>query len=248
MSNDTITIYWAPAQFTTFDQSWDYLYTQPESVFTQMVRNSPSNGTMTTCPAVKSSFKNTFVFRSNIDDEFDIPEGLTERVSTQDDKINISEASKLSLYNVRKTSYEGYANLCYNMSWALFAEESVEAKFTAPYYPASSPMEGALMSGGQFDIGKWFRPFNLDWHVPFKTKSFSLKEGQPIFFLEILTDKKVEFKRYAMSPRLFSLAKEMSNSSRNYGKFKTLAQRYEGAKRAQISEIVLAEIKRNLID
>lgn len=248
MSNDTITIYWAPAQFSTFDQSWDYLYAQPESVFTQMIRNSPANGTMTTCPAIKGSFKNTFVFRSNIDDEFEIPEGVLEQLSTQDENIDVPVNSKLSLFNIRKTSYEGYANLCYNMSWALFAEEPVEAKFTAPYYPASSPIEGALMSGGQFDIGSWFRPFNLDWHVPFKAKSFSLKEGQPIFFLEILTDKKVEFKRYAMSPRLFSLAKEMANSSRSYGKFKTLAQRYEGAKRAQISEIVLSEIKRNLID
>jgi hypothetical protein len=212
-----------------------------------MVRNNPGNGMITMCPASKHVFRNIFSFKSNIDDEFDIPDGVLENISKHDDKVTISTGGKISLFNSRRTSYEGYANVTYNMSWLLFADEPVEARFTAPFYPASSPIEGALLSGGQFDIGKWFRPFNMDFHVPFNAKKVSFKEGQPLFFLEIMTNKKVEFKRFKLSTRLHQMSREMGTAPNRYGKFKTLAQRYESAKKAQIPEIILSEIKDNLI-
>lgn len=246
--NNTITVYWSPASFTTQDKSWELLYPNPDSVFHEAVRQNTHGGKMTQCPAVKNFFKNTFSFKSAIDDEFIIPTEITKAIAnTSDSNVSIPTTSKLQLTKVRKTSFKDFVNVEYNMGWLFFASEPVLAEFTAPFFPSASPVPGALLSAGSFDIGSWFRPYNLDYHLPIEETNFSIKEGDPLFYLRILTDKKVNMQRFMLTPKLSSLANEMGTSSIRYGAFKKLQERYAMFKNASAGQIILSEIKKNLI-
>jgi hypothetical protein len=245
---DTITIYWSSASFSTEDPSWDLVYPSPESVFSKLVTSNTQLGIMPKCPAVKNLLKNTFCFESAITDVFDLPSDFMAEIAyTEEEHVHIPAQARLRVAKMRKTSYEGFINLSYNMSWLFFADEPLEVKFTAPYFPNVSPVPGALLSPGIFDIGRWFRPFKLDYHVPLSAKKFEVNEGDALFYLEALTEKKVVFKRYVMSPRLSNIMTEGSESPIRYGQNASLEKRYSMGDKSELSTRVLNEIKKNLV-
>ncbi len=101
---------------------------------------------------------------------------------------------------------------------------------------------------GEFDIGSWYRTFNLDYHIPLDTKEMVFNQNDPLFYIEFKTDKKVILKRYMQSDTLFNIGREMVNSPSNYGRFKSLKEKYLMSKKAKMPEIILSEINKNLID
>ena len=149
---------------------------------------------------------------------------------------------------MRKSSIKNHINIHYNMSWNFFASEPVVARFSAPFFPSASPVKNSYLSTGQFDIGRWYRTFMLEYHIPVDSVDFSIKENDPLLFVEFFTDKKIEFKRYSMSAKLSNLAIEAASSPVTYSKHKSLLERYKMAHGAKIPNIVLTEIRKNLID
>jgi hypothetical protein len=249
MKKNTITVYWAPSIFTTNDPSWDMLYTEPKFLMEELNKKNKHDGLMIKCPAIKQNLKNVVSFNSAIDDVFSLPGDKMKNIAFTETALEpIETTSKLFFAKMRKSSMDGFINVKYNMNWTLFADEPLEMRFTAPYFPTASPTENSYLASGQFNIGKWFRELSLDYHIPLESKQFSIKRGQPLFFAEFLTDKKIVMKRFQISPRLKSLLQETAQSTSRYGKFKTLLDRYKMAHDARIPEIVLNEIKKNLID
>jgi hypothetical protein len=104
------------------------------------------------------------------------------------------------------------------------------------------------MGSGQFDIGSWFRPFHIDYHIPVTATTFSVPSTSPLFYLELLTNKKVQFKRFIPSPVLNHLKHEVTKSPFRYAPFKPLTDRYEMAKKAKLREQVMAEIQKSLVE
>jgi hypothetical protein len=251
-TKDTITIYWAPSKFVLSGISWSQLYTDPVPLITEHKKN-PENKTkgdsIFKCPAHTDTNKNVFVFKSNLDDEFDFPQSifqLSPHYKEEDYPKNYrAVGNKLTFDLQRISSYEDYVNITYNMGWLFLATEPVMAKFTAPYYPPTSPAEGALLANGEFDIGKWFRPYNLDYHIPNGTKKISFKENQHLFYLHLETDKKIIFKRFILTSELYNLSNESSMVARHYGLVHGLTQRYEAAKKSKIIEQARHLIEKN---
>jgi hypothetical protein len=246
---DTITVYWAPAPFLPKEDSWAMLYSEPQSVLQDLYVSNTPKGIMTRCPAVKDTLKNVFSFNSAIDDKFQLPTQTLESIAfTETANEYIPTDSKISVQKIRKSSRDNYINIFYNMGWYLFSSEPLKARFTAPYFPSASPVKGAFLASGEYDIGRWFRPFNLDYHIPLDSKYFSVKNEEPLFFVEFFTDKKIEFKKFNVSTELRSIAFESSNSPTRYGKNKSLIERYKMAHSAKIPQMVLGQIRKNLID
>lgn len=246
---DKITVYWAPAKFNADTDSWALLYPEPKPVLADAYKLNKHKGIMPLCPAVKDTLKNVYSFNSAINDSFELPTNVMESIAYTDTvEEPIPTDSKLSFYKMRKSSIDGYINVNYNMAWLFFASEPVEAKMTAPYFPAVSPVKGAMFSAGQFNIGKWFRPVSMDYHIPLAANKFEIETGDPLFFIDFLTDKKIEFKRFNVSGRLQSLSSEMGLSSQRYGAKQSLWQRYQMAHNAKIPQMILTEIKKNLLD
>lgn len=247
-NTNTIEIYWSPATYDPEQESWSFLYPEPVNVFSNLVKNNKHGGVYVSCPASKQMLKNTYSINSAIDDTHNLPTELLSSIAyTETTEHPIPTNGILPIKKERKSSYDGYINISYHLKWLFFASEPVEARWTAPYFPASSPVKDALFSVGQMNIGQWFRPINLDWHIPLSSQTFSIEEGQPLAFLEIMTDKKVEFKRFQMSQKIIRISQEFSQSPARYGKFKSLKDRYLMAAKSKATEILLKEIKENLI-
>lgn len=260
IDTDTITVYWSPANFSNKDQSWTMLYTSPKSLTSEVrsLRHPDANSaTMQGCPASKDTLDKVYFVTSALDDSYELSkESLMEFYSLPESEIPKgigihfpTPDNPLSLLNVpRPPSLAGHLNLTYNLGWQFLADEPLVARFTAPYFPPVTPSSGAILSAGEFDIGSWFRPFNLDYHVPVADTKFEFKEGDPLFYVEFFTEKKIVFKRYINTPFLQSLMRETVGSTSLYGKFKSLPQRYKHAKNTRVIDQALKEIQNNLID
>lgn len=242
-----ITLYWAPANTIAGFSSWDMLYSEPESLSKSMIANRTSNGIMKFCPASNDLFRNIFQVKSTIDDFRTLIPGQNMAASSINEEVDLGEGGKVRLYSPRVSSIKGYVSASYNLSWQFFASEPLKIKFTAPYYPASTPTENALLSAGVFDAGRWFRSVNLDYHLPIDSTKFQISKGQPLFYLEALTEKRIKLQRFTMSPRLQTIATEVAEASKRYGPFRNLSERYDLATKAKLPEIILNEIAKNLI-
>lgn len=247
MKNENeITIYWSPAAYVADKESWALAYAEPVNLINEYrqnknLQNGPSN--FFACPAVNDMFKNIYVVRQQFDDKIIISD--IDKYFEDNEKIN--GGSLLSAFMPRKSSLNDYFNIQYNMCWTFFADEPVIARFTSPYFPSHAPAKGALLMCGEFDIGSWYRTFNLDYHIPLDTKEMVFNQNDPLFYIEFKTDKKVVLKRYMQSDTLFNIGREMVNSPSNYGRFKSLKEKYLMSKKAKMPEIILSEIKKNLI-
>jgi hypothetical protein len=245
---DTITVYWSPAKFNTDEQSWNMLYREPRHVLSSVYKKNKHKGEMSACPSMKDTFRNIYSFDSALDDSFSLPSAFLKTIA---DTNTVNEViptdSKLMVYKSRKSSIENYINIGYNLGWIFFADEPLEARMTSPFFPATSPAKNAMLSAGQFNIGKWFRSFELDYHIPVTSTRFQVAKNEPLFFLELLTDKKVVFERFELTPKLQNYSIDMALSPKRYGKKKSLLERYLMAHGAGLPRMVLSEIRKNLV-
>ena len=246
--SDAITIYWCPGRFVLEEESWNMLYREPEPAINYIFDNSHEKAEVRKCPGARAAFKNVFSIKATHEERIAFPPDYLLSVSQKDEQtFPLELPGKLQILKQRQSEYPGHANLVYNMSWYFFASEPVEAKMTAPYYPPTTPTPGASLFPGEFNIGLWYRPFNLEYSVPLNAKEFMIRPDDPLFFLEIKTDKKVVFKRYNNTSRLDSIAGEYISSTNMYGANKPLLDRYRLSKQSRLPNIVLDEIQANLI-
>jgi hypothetical protein len=253
MEKDYITVYWAPAPFVQEESSWSFLYSEPVSVVSELLKmknvsNKPKNlQSMFGCPAYVESMKNVFVVKNVLENTVDMSQ-ITPHLTNPNYPVYFNNLGPLQIKIEREPSITNYTNVTYNMGWIFFADEPLEVKFTAPYFPASSPGEGVILSTGQFDIGAWYRDFNLDYHVPLETELLTFKEDQPLFYMDFKTDKKIVLKRYKLTKELKNISEEFVYSRERYGRFKSLQHRYNMSKKSMMPEQILTEIRKNIVE
>lgn len=242
-----ITVYWAPSNFQIEDESWNMPYADPTPVMSSF-QGQVNNSDFVSCPAFRGSMKNLYSFNSVFDEYTELDPGLLDFFHQDEDLlIPLDTDLKLELSRVRKNSLKDHVNILYHMAWVMFADEPLEARFTAPYAPPTSPAPGAILASGQFDIGQWFRSYTLEYFLPLGTRSFQYDKGEPFFYLQLMTDRKIQFKRFVMNQKLSNLEQEMIQSPRRYGFGITLAQRYKLFGQSRMRNMILDEIKNNLV-
>jgi hypothetical protein len=249
--SDEIVVYWCPGV-----SGWEMLYREPQSVYSAMkskanVSSLKSGESMFACPASNDLLQNVYTIKSNIDDYYELPIEFLEELEQQEFVKNVVlpvNKNKISFVAQRKSTLKGYWDIEYNLHWAFFAEESLKMKMTSPYFPHETPTPGAFVTAGQMDIGQWFRDINLNYFVPKTATSMEFKVDDSLLYLEFMTDKKIIFKRFQMTPSIQEILRENAESPARYGKHLPLVKRYEMAKKSKLRERVLTEIKKNLIE
>jgi hypothetical protein len=248
-TNNTVTVYWSPGRFNIEQESWNMLYSEPFPLINDIFENTYKDAEIRKCPGIRSALKNVFTVKANHNENIEFPSNYLEKVNEIKEKtFPLDIPSIIEISKQRNSEYLNRVNLLYNMSWYFFASEPLEAKMTSPYYPSQAPTYGSALFPGQFNIGLWYRPFNLEYSIPLNAKSFQIKPNDDLFYLEFKTDKKIVFQRYNNTKSLDSLAAEFTSAPKMFGFGKTLAQRYDLAKRTQITKIVLSEIQKNIVD
>lgn len=247
MSNkEPLIIYWAPFSSHEIEEAgnWNMLYTDPVSLFDEMIvhkTKESKNESIFSCPAVGGRFKNTFVFKNNLRTEIDY--------DCSDDKniVNPKDVRQVAMRKIRPNAVDNGTSLVYAMRYFFFAEESVQATFNPPFFHKPGYMKYGSIVPGTFDIGQWFRSYNCEIQMWDTKGKFIMEDGEPLFYIEIPTDRKVIFKRFEFNPKLQSYAFSASMSPQHYGSNVPLVDRYKRFMQTRTNEIVLKEIKANLI-
>jgi hypothetical protein len=245
MDNETLTLYWSPGLPFNLDTSPDYngAYFEPHSLHSEFVTNSekdtPAGIRFTSCPAVNAYSKNTFVFTNPLSYELLVNKDYVSPKNPNKPFINAEYRRPPTLKDSPIVSI--------GMSWFIFSEEPVIARFTPPYFHEPKyTQHGTVVSGG-FDVGSWFRPFNLDIQMWKNKTELILEEGEPLFYVHIETEKKVILKRFVYNKTLGDIALSCAQSPTLFGKHLPLEKRYNRFIKSKTHSKVLKEIKNNLI-
>lgn len=270
MKKDSLTVYWSALNAFPifkdnketnkidqninyhFDSSMDFIKKHNDlSKVLNYLRKDKKNfeGTFFACPATKNLFNNTYYIDYNKNLHFSLNESDKKKFFLQKEILEyIPKKNALEeIIPVRSSNLNSY--FCGRLSpfYWFFADEPLEMRITAPYFPSISPSYKSIFSSGEFDIGKWFRPITLEWHFLEKTTDIRFDKNDPIVFIEFKTSKKIIFKKFKLSNKLMFLTNQCVSSPRNDGEFKTLSDRYSLSEDAGLPELIIKEINKNLI-
>ena len=244
-NNNPINVYFTSDHDTYLTENWDFLYPKPKTLFSNLIeeRKNPKNKqSFFLCPAVAPKFKKTLVFNSpmNCSYEYDHDQDGYYMNATKIPYINMSCRREEALKD--KPTFSA------SLSYLFFADDSLDLFFTPPYFHEPKYTKYGACMPGEFNIGKWFRPFNFEFQTWSKRGEFHLEENEPLFYAEFKTDRQIFFHRFNLTPGVQMLAKSNVNSIQVFGPFQTLAEKYAKFKQVGLREKILTEIKKNLID
>lgn len=246
MNEDIINVYWAPE--TTFDvlgvKEWNLLYPEPKTLFTELQEQRTKDaGTDTyfSCPATNDKYRKTYVFRNTLPSSYEFD--FTEKQQI----INPTSAGYIGYSILRPPTISVGPMVNFNLYYCFFADQPLEAVFTPPMMHKPQHTKYGTSIPGQFDIGQWYRPFPLEVQMWDMKGEFHLLE-EPIFYVEFKTKKKIIFHRYKINETLSSYIKMCSTSKSIWGPGQSLVKRYERFNNSRMKDLILKEIKQNLLD
>lgn len=200
-------------------------------------KNKKNDMSMFGCPAIRGALKNVFMAV--------MPETLVFNVG-ENDQID-------SVYKSQKSRPEslvgGNTFQTQNFPIYFWSEEPVMMRATAPWFHKTSYQSKGTVYPGEFNVGKWFRPLQLELHTWQKNDVVEIKENEPLYYIEFFTDKHIELQRFHLSPELLIMSDILVNSpwqqqDSNTGTFN---QRYEAYEKSDFAIRIKEEIQANLM-
>jgi hypothetical protein len=200
---------------------------------------NPAN--ITQCPGVKGGLKNTFMISSFQDEFFEYKKGeLIVKGLNGSKDINIDRSPHFKDTFIFDLGYEAL----------FFAEEPMLMKATAPWFHSTSyQRDGGVTIGGEFDIGKWCRPLQMDVQVWKKEGVIHFTKGEPLYYVQFNTEKKIIFKKFNMTPQFQNMMATLIHDPRRAEDkfFGGLEKRYAAFNGSDYQAEMLTEIKTNLV-
>jgi hypothetical protein len=236
-------VYWAPFFKRTNHNDdpvdWSLLYEDPEQLYKILAkdRNKAELITMFNCPAMQNFTKNIYTLKNPITTHLEVKEGHVHA---------ISETSVMSRVD-HISSMTDSSMFVLGLNWVFFAEsESLNIGISSPFATRAPHMNYGTITPGSFDIGKWFRSFNLEFNLWKNVTEFKAEEGEHLAYVHFQTDKKVVLKRFEVNEKLTGYLLATSTSP-NWDKKVTLVKRYNRFKNSRMKEMIMKEIKNNLL-
>jgi hypothetical protein len=246
--NKDLIVYWSPP-ITTYDGEIidrSFLYPKPESIFLDKSRQksklSMPHASFFACPAVNKKMQNTIVFSNSVNSSYHFD------FTDIENKVVESVPNSLDISVLRNPILDSGPCLSIGLSYMLFAEESVNAFFTPPYFHEAKYTKYGAVMPGEFDIGQWFRPYHIDLQMWNNKGNLVIEDGEPLFYVEFKTDKRIKLKQFNMNKTLTSFSNSCVDVTRIFGPGQTLKSRYDRFKQVGMRDKVLTEIKKNLVE
>lgn len=239
-----INLYIAP-QVTLEEQNWSLLFQTPTVLFSNIHKtktHTPDGLGYTSCPAVRSKLKKILTFPNSLSCKYEYDFSGDEPTLT-----NLTDAY-FKIHDVRDNGFHRKPSVFFGYSFIMFADEPLEINFTPPYFNKPEYTKYGTVVPGTYDVGKWFRPFNMEVQLWENKGVFEFKEGEPLFYAELMTDRRVNVHRFAYTDSLEKLSKACVESTATFGLGQTLLSRYNRFRAAGLRERVLTEIRQNLIE
>lgn len=244
---EVINVYWSPG-YEKNPQSpndWSMLYPEPITLYDDLFKNRNSEAktdSFFTCPATRSLFKKTLVFRSALhsEHEYDFTDG----------KQIINPISK-TYYNLFPTRTQNLTTgplLLLSMAYLMFADKPLLASFSSPTFNKTEYLKYGSPVPGEFDIGQWFRTYNLEFQMWEQSGKLKININDPLFYVKFNTDKEIILHRFNLNDKLWNYVDHCINDKFSFGFFRPLNERYKRFQAARLSDSILTEIKKNLVE
>lgn len=248
--SNEVNVYWAPAISNSAmdDEPWvaaggQFPYADPVSLHSElMAEKNPHRGpsTFLSCPAAVSTFSRTVVFRNNnLPCSYDYDLRDVEKL-----KMTPKDARYLNCTVRRPPALIDKPTIEFQLRWIFFSEEPLIMSTTPPMFHPPKYTRYATAVPGQFDIGRWFRPFIFEIQTWETQGEIKFEEKEPLFYATFNTDKKVNLHRFVYTDKLAEYASQCTTYYKNE---KSLDKRYELFESASMQHLVLDEIKKNLV-
>ena len=240
-----IVIYWSPG-IPLEEEDASFLFNKPKTVFKDLLQYKDKNNSdenIFGCPAFSNKYKKMLTFTSPMSCEYvyDFSNGKDEIFSVHDHFMPLFK-------NTRPDMFTYGPNFRLNLGPLFFSEEPLVMTVTPPYFHKPGYTKYGTVVPGEFDIGQWCRPLSFEIQMWENSGTLEFTEGEPLFYVEFQTDRKIELRRFTYSPLLGRYVKGSTGTTNLFGKGKGLTKRYERFKNIGMREKVLTEIKKNLIN
>lgn len=245
--DDFITVYWAPAisHEVEMHREFNMLYAEPENMFSYLTSKRSAfdqSNSLMVCPAFKDKMKKTFFFKNSVECNFLYETDDRGEVYLQDQKGFPEEVR-----SIRRPALSFGPTIVVNLPYIFFSDSDLEASFSQPtFHPQGYSKYGSVIPG-RFNIGSWFRPYATEIQMWSNYGELIIKEDEPIFYVEFLTNKKIKLVRFKYTKKLLTYAQHCVDAPPIFGKYLPLTSRYKKFKESRMRELVLKEIKENII-
>lgn len=247
-----INVYWAPNSVAEDDGqigNWNMLYEDPVNVFkywTQFdIKGKTKEGdSFIKCPAFKNLSKNIYAWNWPIDSSYKY-----KAHSTDVNQIEITPLTEsyIACYPPRDQTMTVGPSIEFSYRLHMFAEEPVEVMLTSPYLQNVEYLKHGFLTSGQFDIGQWFRTLNVEIQLAANEGELHIKKGEPIFYVNFLTDRKINLKRFELTSEIDTYSRKCINAKHMFGYKMPLSESYSIFNKSRTRDILLKKIKENLI-
>lgn len=251
MSDDNvINVYWAPRSTHEDPEvgEWSMLYPEPVTLFSELQSKrmkGAGEDTYFSCPATNDKYRKTLVFKNEMESSYEFD------FTNEDKSLNYIKPTSQRWVNydiLRPPTIADGPMVNFSLYYSLFADQPLEAVFTPPMLHKPQYTQYGTCVPGQFDIGQWFRPYPFEVQMWNMKGEFHLKQGEPLFYVEFKTQKKVVLHRYKMNGAISHYLAAGAQSKKQFGAGFSLQDRYERFKRTRMKDLIMKEIKANLLD
>lgn len=195
------------------------------------------------CPSVIQFSNNLFSLKSPIDLDF-IYDGNT--ILFDYDQYPIEFISRIATERDLRAGMISLG-IC---PYMFFVDGDCEMQFTGPVMVDNDFAKSCMVIPGQFNPGKWFRGIDFGFFVKEKNVKVSIKKGDTIANIRFLTDEKITFKKFFITPELNSLANLVVNykHSQKFPIGTYLKNMYQDFQNSKLKNQILKEINKNLME
>lgn len=241
-SKKPLIIYWSPSRP---EESWDLFYPYPNNLYQELLqKRDPRSGreSFLNCPTVNSRLKSTFVFKNSCHSEFSYD-------FTNPDNPNVTFVKGIYAEAYKPSGIYGGAYVSIALRWLFFAEEEVTIMTNSPmFHEPTDIVKQGMVPSGRYDPSKWFRPLSYEIQMYHEKGYVTINEGDPLFYLEVLTDRPIIMKRFAVNQKLAEYHRHCTNALHHFGVLRPLTEKYQQFKASHMDKMVLQEIKNTLVE
>lgn len=245
-NNKSINIYWAPVYNITNEDNWNMLYPEPKTLMSELMlqkSETMGNAHFFSCPASSNYFKNTYVFHNAVESKHEY-----DFTDLNHPKIINHGTGAIELGYLRLPTLNNTAMLhLVNYSYIFFAEESIDVTFTPPFFSEPKYTKQGTPCPATYDISQWFRPYIFELLMWKPKGELIIEKDEPLFYITAETDKQINLKRFELNNKLFKYMTHCVAAPTWQGRGLPLIKRYQVFKQSKMNELVLSEIKNNLV-
>ena len=193
------------------------------------------------CPAYMDQMKNVYSVPSQFDFDVNVENyqvsSLGSEPLSQDffDSYITTHSPKDRLYGIRQN--------------VIFIAESDSLKVSQehPFLVDTKWARDVYTIPGKLDIGKYFRTLECAFIIRKNVKELHLKEGDPFYYMRFHTNKQIKLVPFYWSVEFEAMVSNLGFHGSATHKWRPLQWYYERVKKKGIKNLLLKEIKKNIL-